>query len=60
MQALQMMNGSNHVNQASPSSTILELKAEIEKLNTQVQQYEIMKAESMNIQASHQLTVNNA
>jgi len=54
------MNSSNQDNQVSPSSTILQLKAEIEKLSTQVQEYEVMKAESLNIQASHQLTVKNA
>lgn len=43
-------------NQVSSNSTILQLKAEIEKLTSQVQEYETMKTQTLKIQENHHLT----
>ena len=45
IQALQMMQNANQsVFSVSPTSTILQLKAEIERLTSQVQEFENLRA----------------
>ena len=57
LQALQMLQASNQGgNQVSPNSTILQLKAEIEKLTSQVHEYETMKVQTLKIHENHHLT----